>query len=235
MFTSVPSPSGYARSIPVFLTYPVSVEIIESSWNDFSTKSPALLCLGLGSPSSSGIARVQLAFLTETCNRLNVAQDAVSVYDPVFTAEDKVLFEELQMRVLSKNNARFFHSSSADYALAAPTICFMPHCDIELYEAVLRSNWSLEGLSKLFILGNQLQEYIDNKPTSALESTVPCLLRAAPRLESQPLPISSTWPTAFNNTSAQYHQCGAGQADKSENPIEKERQGVGNSDLAAAI
>lgn len=38
----------------------------------FSNDKPVVLCLGLGSPSSSRIARVQLAFLTETCQLLKV-------------------------------------------------------------------------------------------------------------------------------------------------------------------
>ncbi|PPQ68941.1 hypothetical protein CVT25_009035 [Psilocybe cyanescens] len=181
-------------------------QILDSSWSDFSSQRPAILCLGLGSPSSSQIARVQFAFLTETCKRLDVAHDNVSLYDPIFTTEDTVLFEELQMKVLSKNRARPLQSPSYDaesYRLSVPTICFMPHCDIELYDTLLRANWN-KALSNLFLLGNRLQEYLDNKPTSVLETSVPFLLRAAPIFESQPFPVSSAWPTAFNNTSAQY-------------------------------
>ncbi|KAH9484029.1 SRR1-like protein [Psilocybe cubensis] len=171
--------------------------ILDSSWSGFSAQKPAVLCLGLGSPSSSLVARVQLAFLTETCKRLDIAADSVSLYDPIFTTEDTALFEELQMNVLSKNR------DTESYSLSVPTICFMPHCDIELYDTLLRANWNKEGLSNLFLLGNQLQEYLDNKPASVLETSVPFLLRAAPALDSQPFPIASAWPTAFNNMSAQ--------------------------------
>ncbi|KDR81835.1 hypothetical protein GALMADRAFT_240074 [Galerina marginata CBS 339.88] len=181
----------------------VHVQILESSWSAFSSsaRTPAILCLGLGSPSASLNARIQLAFLTETCKRLKVAHDAISIYDPIFTTEDIALLEEeLQMRVLPKNRSR----EREDYILSVPTICFMPHCDIELYDTVLRANWSRDGLSNLFLLGNQLQEYLDNKPTTVLEAVAPCLLRVAPFLENQRLPISDAWPTAFNNISAQY-------------------------------
>ena len=37
----------------------------------------------------------------------------------------------------------------------------MPHCDLELYEAVLRAIWNPEGISNFLLIGNQLQEYID--------------------------------------------------------------------------
>ena len=49
------------------------LDLLESSWRSLSSnEKPVVLCLGLGSPSSSRIARVQLAFLTETCQLLKV-------------------------------------------------------------------------------------------------------------------------------------------------------------------
>ena len=49
------------------------LDLLESSWSNlFPPEKPAVLCLGLGSPSSSRIARAQLAFLMETCRLLKV-------------------------------------------------------------------------------------------------------------------------------------------------------------------
>jgi len=76
------------------------IDILESAWTCFSIEKPVVLCLGLGSPSLSHIARVQLAFLTEACQQLKVNHEDISIYDPVFTAEDHLLFEELNMKVL---------------------------------------------------------------------------------------------------------------------------------------
>ncbi|KAG6845173.1 hypothetical protein H0H87_012730 [Tephrocybe sp. NHM501043] len=70
-----------------------------------------ILCLGLGSPSASPNARVQLAFLLAICEHLNIAPAKVSLYDPVFTADDCVLFGTLHMCVLTKNNASYFPTS----------------------------------------------------------------------------------------------------------------------------
>lgn len=77
MFTSVSH-----RDTPfstLVLTNPMCVEILEEAWKNFSavdaptpTRGLKVLCLGLGSPSSSQIARIQLAFLAETCKRLEV-------------------------------------------------------------------------------------------------------------------------------------------------------------------
>ena len=62
------------------------LDLLKSSWDCFSTETPVILCLGLGSPSSSHIARVQLAFLTEACQQLKV----VCVYS--FTAAQMYSF-----------------------------------------------------------------------------------------------------------------------------------------------
>jgi len=53
------------------------------------------------------------------------------------------------------------HQEPSWYTLSVPTICFMPHCDIELYDAIIHANWSRNGLCNLFLLGNSLQEYLD--------------------------------------------------------------------------
>lgn len=53
------------------------------------------------SPNSN----IQLAFLVEMCRDLKIEHDNVSLYDPVFTAEDTALFEDLHMRVLTENRA----------------------------------------------------------------------------------------------------------------------------------
>jgi hypothetical protein len=43
----------------------------------------------------------------------------------------------------------------------APTIVYMPHCDMELYENLLSANWKpqIDALKLLFI-ANQLSDYI---------------------------------------------------------------------------
>jgi len=172
--------------------------LLESSWRSlFSNEKPVVLCLGLGSPSSSRIARAQLAFLTETCQLLKVDHQDVSMYDPIFTTEDHLLFKELNMKVTTNND-------DVSYHLNVPTICFMPHCDRHLYETLLRSNWNREQLSNMFLVGNHLEAYLENNSKGELESSSPCLLQIAPLFDCRPLPPSDAWPTAFNNISAQF-------------------------------
>lgn len=48
----------------------VNIEIIDESLRHIKTAFTGVICLGLGSPSSSHNARVQLAFLLEICDHL---------------------------------------------------------------------------------------------------------------------------------------------------------------------
>ncbi|TFK42996.1 SRR1-domain-containing protein, partial [Crucibulum laeve] len=180
------------------------VDILEDALSAISFNSREALCLGLGSPSSSANASAQLAFLIEMSDCLKVDRSKVSVYDPVFTADDLLIFDGLKIRVLTENRACSCFVFKGEYPLDTPTFCFMPHCDMELYESLLRANWAPERLCNLFLVANHLKDYLDSNPTHTLETRVPCLLRLAPLLEFKQLPASKSRQTAFNNTSAQY-------------------------------
>lgn len=119
------------------------------------------------------------------------------LYDPVFTAEDMTLFAELQVQLLTENK-------NAVYAMNHPTLCFMPHCDMELYENLIRANWSKKRLPNLLLVANRLTDYIDSNPRHKLETRAPFLLNLAPALQCRPFPASRPWPTAFNNIAVQF-------------------------------
>jgi hypothetical protein len=42
-----------------------------------------------------------------------------------------------------------------------PTILYMPHCEVMLYESVLRDNWNKERLANIVFIGNRLSNYVD--------------------------------------------------------------------------
>ncbi|TFK27376.1 hypothetical protein FA15DRAFT_586399 [Coprinopsis marcescibilis] len=171
-----------------------------------------VLCLGLGSPTNSQNANAQLAFLLEACQHLDIPSDRISLYDPVFTEEDTNLFNHLGLSVQTRNRVR---SAAGRHELRVPTLCFMLHCDLELYNALIEANCtSMDGnLANLVLIGNRLTEYIDRRaffspppnPSEKLKSSVPYLFRIAPRLQSHPLSASRLYPTAFNNTCVQYY------------------------------
>lgn len=37
----------------------------------------------------------------------------------------------------------------------------MPHCDLKLYESVIRANWTLEGLCNIVFIANRFSDYVD--------------------------------------------------------------------------
>ncbi|KAJ6546516.1 SRR1-domain-containing protein [Mycena vulgaris] len=157
-----------------------------------------ILCLGLGSPSSSPNSRAQLGFLLEICHSMGIEHAKVSVYDPVFSEEDDALFEELQIRVLHENKASYRRIARTGLALMQ-----MPHCDLDLYENVLRANWSRERLPYVILISNRLGDYIDSNPRHKLETRAPCLLRVEQVMACNLLPVSVACITAFNTIAIQ--------------------------------
>lgn len=157
---------------------------------------PDVLCLGLGSPSSSRVARAQLAFLISSCTILEIVLSNVSVYDPVFTDADKALFQSFGMRCLPDTDGKL--------VVERPTILFMPHCDLKLYENILGANWSEEQLVRIIFIANRFSDYTDNHSQSKLEAECPCLMRLVPHLEGRPFPTLERFSSAFNNISVQH-------------------------------
>lgn len=49
----------------------------------------------------------------------------------------------------------------AEYSLDRGTILYMPHCDMNLYERVIRANWTFQGLCGIIFVTNRLGDYVD--------------------------------------------------------------------------
>jgi len=170
---------------------------MQDSLTALSWTSPNVLCLGLGSPCTSRDSRNQLAFLLHITERFHIKHGRVSIYDPVFTEEDVALLTELELCRLTDNQHGL-------YPVEGPTIVFMPHCEVDLYEDFLRANWTLERISNILLVANQLDDYVLANPSHRLNAKFPCISRLAPHLVSRPLPPSGFNPTAFNNSSVQF-------------------------------
>ncbi|KAJ7779184.1 SRR1-domain-containing protein, partial [Mycena metata] len=145
-------------------------QILQDHLTAHSLSPSKILCLGLGSPSSSSNSRAQLGFLLEICKSTGIEHSNVSIYDPVFSEEDDALFRQLGFCRLSENKA-------SSHSLEATTILWMPHCDLDLYESVLAANWSREQLPYVLMISNRLGDYVDSNPRQKLEARAPCLLQ----------------------------------------------------------
>ena len=105
--------------------------------------------------------------------------------------------------VLAPHKTDLSHQPETHIVSAFPTILYMPHCDREVYESVLRFNWTPRGLSEVILLANRLMDYVENQPERKLQAESPHLLSLAPCLECSLLPEFKAHPTAFNNLAVQ--------------------------------
>ncbi|KAK2460614.1 hypothetical protein APHAL10511_007084 [Amanita phalloides] len=174
-------------------------DIIDESIKELEVSITDVICLGLGSPSSSRNARVQLAFLLKICDCLLIERHRISIYDPIFSQDDLLLLRELNLTVLSDNE-------NGLHSMQSSAIVYMPHCDMGLYENLLKANWKPDA-TKLLFIANQLSDYLVNNPLHTMKAKAPYLVEVVPLLRQRALPASKTWPTAFNNIAVQFIPC----------------------------
>ncbi|GAC93259.1 hypothetical protein PHSY_000823 [Pseudozyma hubeiensis SY62] len=129
-----------------------------------------IVCLGLGSPTTSRSAQIQLALLVvirswllrHSSRSSSSALGSKTIegsmeclaFDPVFSAADTALLKRYDVRTLSSslhteveqkehNQGNRAESIEPFYtAITEPTLLYMPHCDRGLYEEVLSLNYS---------------------------------------------------------------------------------------------
>lgn len=92
----------------------------------------------------------------------------LSAYDPAFGPADTAVLVARGCAVLpSAAAASAAHSAAAaEEGGPAFSLLFMPHCEAELYEAVLEANWSAAALRRMAVLGNRFSGYADRWSTA---------------------------------------------------------------------
>ncbi|GLC44907.1 sensitivity to red-light reduced protein [Pleodorina starrii] len=140
----------------------------------------ALVVYGLGSPHLSRVSRYQLALVLLLRDQVLLGlTSAVQLYDPAFDEVDRLAFQQLGLQVTEVDEG-------AARPVSEPTFFYMPHCEVVLYDALLRANWSgggaaaaaaaaagapglnghgggggSGGLPLLAVLGNSFREYLE--------------------------------------------------------------------------
>ncbi|KFM61694.1 SRR1-like protein, partial [Stegodyphus mimosarum] len=129
-----------------------SSDFIKSANNENinSIKGTDIVCYGLGKFFSCPIARYQLGFLTALQHDLQT--ENVYIYDPQFSTEENTFLENLGFEIIKINE-------QAVRSVNCKTIFFMPHCELPLYNNLLWSNWNVNSLLKLIIIGNSFHSY----------------------------------------------------------------------------
>ena len=129
------------------------------------------LVLGLGSPATSAGARMQLAFaiLLTRALKHEFGDDCVRVKarDPCFTLVDEAVLRETcggEAVAESASRALILANSGdgdSDGDADEFVVFYMPHCEGDLYESVVRARWSATNLRDLVCVGNTFTTYAD--------------------------------------------------------------------------
>lgn len=109
------------------------------------------VCYGIGNFARCVTARSQLAFLLLLLERCQIPRSHCWVYDPLFSPLEIAVLNALGVVVLRENE------EGKRSVCGEPTVFYMPHCGTALYNNLLWSNWSVDALSKVVILGNSFR------------------------------------------------------------------------------
>ena len=155
---------------------------------DMCIKPRKVVCLGLGSPASSRDARAQLALLGRLCSFADIVRwqsvpDSAHVNAAARTpqmfhctilsllAQTRSFSVSLECNALTikrhislaavQTDLRLTSAQDVQHSPPYPTLFFMPHCDLKLYEIVLRANWSRQRLCSIVFVANLFGDYFD--------------------------------------------------------------------------
>lgn len=112
-------------------------------------------CLALGSPSQSSDARYQYALLLELIDLLGVKE--VSLYDPVFTEEDKQLFGGYKVE------------ETFNQPQDKTVLFYIPHLPLEVMEQVVNNE------KPVYFLGNDVIAHTDRLTKKKLAELYPSM------------------------------------------------------------
>lgn len=110
-----------------------------------------MVIYGIGSIESYETPRLQLSIAILLKRKFSWIGD-IEVFDPVLSATESQVLETLGCSVLSVNEQGQRHALK-------PTLFFMPHCEAELYDNLLRANWGVELLNRVVLFGNSFETY----------------------------------------------------------------------------
>ncbi|KAI8053421.1 hypothetical protein BDF22DRAFT_684599 [Syncephalis plumigaleata] len=152
-----------------------------------------LLVYGLGSMMESREACRQLALCRLLVQHLKLT-DKVQGYDPVWSTEDRQLFEESGFQCIEKNESGY-------RSLDACTLVYMPHCPKGLYANLLAANWHPDRLKHLILLGNCLETYVERLTEAQLRKEFPHALEACKLLNMRYIRLKRTSKEGGHSTS----------------------------------
>ncbi|XP_008847246.2 SRR1-like protein [Nannospalax galili] len=156
------------------------------------------VCYGLGNFASCATARIQLAFLLLLLEKCHIPRSHCCVYDPLFSHVETTVLMALGVMVL-KENEEGKHSVGIQ-----PTVFYMPHCGMALYNNLLWSNWSTAALSRTVIIGNSFRSLEERLLTRILQKSYPYIAKILKGLKELALPQTPQYMDTFNDMSVHW-------------------------------
>ncbi|EPS69606.1 hypothetical protein M569_05159, partial [Genlisea aurea] len=114
-------------------------------------KKMRVVVYGLGSIGNSDRSATHLCFALFLKRMLHWI-GGIDVFDPVISSTEAKVLTSLGCYVVPLNE-------QCRRRVTEPTLFFMPHCDIFMYDNVLQANWRADLLSNVIILGNSFERY----------------------------------------------------------------------------
>uniref|UniRef100_A0A2I2YMF3 SRR1 domain containing n=1 Tax=Gorilla gorilla gorilla TaxID=9595 RepID=A0A2I2YMF3_GORGO len=156
------------------------------------------VCYGIGNFATCIIARNQLTFLLLLLEKCQIPRSHCWVYDPLFSQLEIEVLNTLGVTVLSENE------EGKRSIRGEPTIFYMLHCGTALYNNLLWSNWSVDALSKMVIIGNSFKGLEERLLARILQKNYPYIAKILKGLEELEFPQTSQYMDIFNDTSVHW-------------------------------
>ncbi|XP_004843410.1 SRR1-like protein isoform X2 [Heterocephalus glaber] len=156
------------------------------------------VCYGIGNFATCITARTQLAFLLLFLDKCQTPRSHCWVYDPLFSPLEIAVLHTLGVTVLSENE------EGKRSVCGEPTIFYMLHCGTALYNNLLWSNWSVDALSRMVIIGNSFRGLEERLLTRILQKNYPYIAKILEGLDEVEFPQTSEYMDTFNDTSVHW-------------------------------
>uniref|UniRef100_A0A8C8S4C3 SRR1 domain containing n=1 Tax=Pelusios castaneus TaxID=367368 RepID=A0A8C8S4C3_9SAUR len=152
------------------------------------------VCYGIGNFSSCVISRYQLAFLLLLLETLQIPKTQCYISDPLFSELEIGVLNDLGVTVVLENEEGKHHVHGF-------TIFYMIHCGKALYNNLLWSNWSMDALSKMIIIGNSFKGIEERLLARILERDYLYIAKVLKGTEEAAFPVDPQYMDIFNDTS----------------------------------
>jgi hypothetical protein len=154
-----------------------------------------LVCYGIGPFTRDRKASAQYLLLKALANALQPSEGTV-LFDPVFSDAERAALAADGFTLLDINE----HARRSISSHHGAVLFFMPHCGWQLFQNLLDSNWSVDNLSRLAIIGNSFALYntLPHRRTARRN----CITACSAFVREFALPIDSCLPyDALNDCS----------------------------------